>query len=1139
MRRIIICLLLVMFPILSWGQSRIVQDKIARANAIKNDKGICIEYIDALMVASDEAFKENEMDTALLIQKELVISIPKVYPNDADLLSNSEGILSLLYLQCEMYAEAYPLQKSCYDREKGSNVESDLESLDLLSYSAYKLGLNHEAIEYRKEKLELIDKHYGKNSMYAENLYLLAFQYKEIDNLEIALSLIKESVNLYETLNETNSSLYQKAIQMLKELEHNTGSDETNTLSRQHLENMARYYETDDVKYIHDALNILDGMPESDQNTEYKYRSLSALYQHYLLLGSYKDAIDIILKLPHMHSADWFYLGFAMNNVGDFYNAKESYKYAWAASYQENNDVTDEFFSYFESYAQACINIGTYQEAFEYLEKFYAGDMAVKGREINAALYMYVLAQLKHSIGDYAGAASCAMKCKEVFLSAKILAEYEMCQLIIANYYEMIEDYTACIGILEELANVEGLSGKAMTYKAMLPLYTFMNGNIEAANKLYDDAKRIYKTYTFDQLEDEYVYLNSLGLYAQKVKDFQSAEGFYKKAIECAGRIDYPDHVNYALRLLSLAALYLEWPGHETNALSLCSTALDIVKEHYDANFPSYFAFSLNNLYAKYVNEISVSNEEIVSLIDDERIQVQYLLCQMTEKERDSFWRHHEDTKDLIFSLVATSDVLYDYTLFYKGILLSSTREIGRIVQIANDAELNTLYGRYITVKQLANNNSKESEDKLRAIEREILKKCIDLGYAINDRLGFSDVIKALEKDEVAIEFVDYKKLGTASDTLAYNKYVALLLKKGFATPICIDLCNEEDLNLLVNTQDKAYSEDALYDLLWKPLEKYIPKGSKVYYSPAGLIHKVSFEAIKVAKNSILADKYELKRLSSTRELALSAVDTDGYATSAVYGGLVYNVPADEFMQNSQLYADRKNGSASSLITRGGAEKTAWRFLPGTRNEAETIAKLLESNNVSCDLYVGAQGNEESFKGLSGDSPAIIHVATHGFYIEPNKNSSSTNTPGVRGQIQNEESALRRSGLIMAGANAAWIEGTTIPNVDDGVLTAEEISQMDLRNTVLAIISACDSGLGNITDDGIEGLIRGFKSAGVKSIIATLWKVDDAATELMMTEFYKNLTNGSSREDSFMKARNSVRAKYEEPYYWAPFILID
>ena len=127
----------------------------------------------------------------------------------------------------------------------------------------------------------------------------------------------------------------------------------------------------------------------------------------------------------------------------------------------------------------------------------------------------------------------------------------------------------------------------------------------------------------------------------------------------------------------------------------------------------------------------------------------------------------------------------------------------------------------------------------------------------------------------------------------------------------------------------------------------------------------------------------------------------------------------------------------------------------------------------------------------------------------------------------------------MSGANPAWTEGRLLPNVEDGILTAEEISQLDFRNTSLTIISACDSGLGEINNDGVEGLQRAFKSAGVQTLVVTLWQVDDTATELMMSEFYKNLTNGKALRAAFDSARAAVRSKYPEPYYWAPFVMID
>ena len=142
-----------------------------------------------------------------------------------------------------------------------------------------------------------------------------------------------------------------------------------------------------------------------------------------------------------------------------------------------------------------------------------------------------------------------------------------------------------------------------------------------------------------------------------------------------------------------------------------------------------------------------------------------------------------------------------------------------------------------------------------------------------------------------------------------------------------------------------------------------------------------------------------------------------------------------------------------------------------------------------------------------------------------------------------EDKALTRSGLLFAGAQNAF-EGKEIPiDVEDGILTAKEISRMDLRGTDLVVISACQSGLGEVTGDGVFGLQRGFKKAGVQSIVMSLWEVDDTATKIMMTCFYENLAKGKSKYDSFRDAQKNLRkydkGLYDEPEYYAAFVLLD
>ena len=127
----------------------------------------------------------------------------------------------------------------------------------------------------------------------------------------------------------------------------------------------------------------------------------------------------------------------------------------------------------------------------------------------------------------------------------------------------------------------------------------------------------------------------------------------------------------------------------------------------------------------------------------------------------------------------------------------------------------------------------------------------------------------------------------------------------------------------------------------------------------------------------------------------------------------------------------------------------------------------------------------------------------------------------------------------MSGGQHAWL-GENIPDgIDDGILTAEEIAGLNLSGTDLLVLSACQTGLGEIGGDGVYGLQRGFKIAGVNTIIMSLWEVSDAATEVLMTKFYSMLTKGKSKREAFDAAVETVKKEYESPEYWAAFIMLD
>ena len=208
----------------------------------------------------------------------------------------------------------------------------------------------------------------------------------------------------------------------------------------------------------------------------------------------------------------------------------------------------------------------------------------------------------------------------------------------------------------------------------------------------------------------------------------------------------------------------------------------------------------------------------------------------------------------------------------------------------------------------------------------------------------------------------------------------------------------------------------------------------------------------------------------------------------------------------------------------------------------------MQDGNISCTLLKGEKANEESFKNLSSTNCNILHVATHGFYL-PTEKAGNNNflksmpmfTSNTNGVIHFDPIAtsMLRSGLAFAGGNKAW-KGEQVPvGIDDGIATSSEISNMNLSNTDLIVLSACETGLGEVNDEGVFGLQRAFKKAGANTIVMSLWKVNDYITQMMMTSFYEHLLSGKSKRDSFRLAQQEIRAEYPNPYQWAAFIMLD
>ncbi len=687
-----------------------------------------------------------------------------------------------------------------------------------------------------------------------------------------------------------------------------------------------------------------------------------------------------------------------------------------------------------------------------------------------------------------------------------------------------------CISISEDK-----LSASNNTYLQFLTNQAILeqeNGKLDTSEKtflkvieLQSSSSKISK-----KSEDNLAHTkaNIAALYVEK-QEYDKAEKYLKEAYDSYKESKGVDNLETAGVQANLGNLY-RYLDKGPEALSLLQKALDTREGKLSETHPKVIQNKEDiAIYYWQNNETEKAYEYFKPVMEISIEFIKTYFPALSEAEKTKYW---ESLKPRFFKFYnfATQkhqekpvllDDLISYRLATKGILLTASTALQQEIYNNTDPEIQTLYDEWIDLKQqlanvyaLSEEQIQEQDINIESLERQVVQrektlasKSQAFSKAFESRN--TSLIKIQEKlkgNEVLIEVIQFPMFDKR--LTAQSVYAYLVTK------------NTGKLQILVNTEGselegryfgyynnvikQKFKDDYSYDKFFNPFAKSVVGKTKLIISPDGIYNQLNLNTLKSPSGKYLIEQYDIRYIGHPNDLLESKKATP------------------------------KSGSTAFLLGNPAYGNSAIAQLPGTKKELAVISQYLKGQ-LTVQNYTEKQASEFNLK--QANSPYVLHLASHGFFLEDDM--LQNNLMGI--QIQYiQQNPLLRSGLLLSGAATSEATGSSqsFNQADNGVFTAYEAINLNLENTEMVVLSACETARGDVkSGEGVYGLQRAFIIAGAQSIIMSLWKVDDAATQQLMTNFYKNRMSSKSVAEAFRNAQLTLMKQYKEPYYWGAFIM--
>ncbi|SFZ93027.1 CHAT domain-containing protein [Flaviramulus basaltis] len=931
------------------------------------------------------------------------------------------------------------------------------------------------------------------------------------------------------------------------------------------------------INFFLEALKIIETI---DGNYDSKYASiLSKLSLSYKKLADYENAIESIISyntiIEKLYGAESEIYLIGLTSLSEIYIAIGQYDKA-AIILDNVLRQLKNIDSKGEAYIKAIITKAyLYNNKFEYEKEIPLYHEVKRISEKGKSAYVSAnnnLGVAYQKMGDYENALKIALEV------ANNTSEEDPNHPV--RYQNLAYNYGELGELDKSLENYEiALESCKSKFGTNHPQYAQLmdcigqlyerKGDLARAKDLFKETLTVFLN-NFDENHNQYgFYLNNYTRVLLKLNQNEEAIDLMIKNIKISEANSNTDNIDYYRKQLNLANAYNKI-GSYNEATAILVKYSEKTKQILGNTHPEYgnMLKSLGESYLglgeldKTIPVIDSLNNVIISQLDK-------VFKFRSENEKKSFLKitnqNFDELQSIMFQLDKPigrlAEINLDNQLMLKGLLLSNSKNLLNKLSSLDNPEINNDIIRYRSIKnELSGNISLPNQ------ERDSLENLINLKESelvklysshFDDAISFGQSWKKpqskLNKNEVAIEFSHFQnfKGSKFSDSILYVAYV---FKKDWKYPKIVPLFEEKQLKLILSRKSpnqlyvsrgsKAKSRvntKAIYDLIWKPLEEYIENSNTIYFAPSGLLNQISFAALGKEKEKPICYKYDLFQLSSTSVLANKTIEPS-FSNALLIGGIDYDyiISSDDNENLIQQPYFNQQGAINIRSNKNRGE--SWTKLDGALKEVETLKTILNHNGSQVYKWSGAEASETNFKKLSGKSPNILHIATHGFFYE---NIKSENQESLITSTENKyrlaDDPLLRSGLIFAGANYAWNNTEKAIYGDDGILTAMEISNMDLSNTDIVLLSACETGLGDIDgSEGVYGLQRAFKMAGVDIIVMSLWEVPDIETAEFMELFYKNWIQNKKVKEAFNITQRIMQTKYSnEAEKWAAFVMFE